>query len=318
MTVNLIDILLCFITLLVAFIGYKKGAVETILDLAKWLICIASGIVVYFFTNNFALPYLPDLPNLSIWYFTAIFLFVFTGMYLILSMLQRWAFKRDEPQTGKTFANKISGIVPGLLMGIVLSLIIGRLLTFSSFDKISKEADNSEITTTFTPYTHLFEEQITPLVKNYFTPKIAAATSPTIAEPDFKTETVYERPDLEYEMFLLINEERRKRGIALLKIDEKMKQVARAHSTDMFHRGYFAHVTPEGLNPFQRMKQANITYKKAGENLALAKTLEEAHSGLMNSPSHRAAILNPHFKRVGIGIMDGGENGFMFSQEFRD
>jgi uncharacterized protein YkwD len=316
--VNLIDILLCFITLLVAFIGYKKGAVETILDLAKWLICIVCGLLVYFFTIELAFDYFPFLPDFSILYFTAVFVFVFTAMYLLLSMLQRWVFKRDGPQTGKTFANKISGIVPGLLMGIVLSLIIGRLLTFSMFDNISNEATTSEITTTFTPYTNLVEEQITPLVKNYFTPKIAAATAQPVSESDFKTETIYERPDLEYEMFLLINEERLKRGLPLLKIDEKMKQVARAHSTDMFQRGYFAHVTPEGLNPFQRIKNANIIYKKAGENLAFAKTLAEAHTGLMNSPSHRAAILNPAFKRVGIGIMDGGNNRFMFSQEFRD
>jgi uncharacterized protein YkwD len=313
--VNLIDIILCFITLLVAFIGYKKGAVESILDLVKWTISIASGISVYFFTIDFAVSYFPDL---SIWYFTVVFVLVFTGMYLLLSMLQRWIFKRDEPQTGKTFANKISGVVPGLLMGIVLSLIIGRLLTFSMFDNISKEAAKSEITSTFTPYTILVEEQITPLVKYYFTPKIAASTTASVSETDFKTETIYERPDLEYEMFLLINEERHKRGIILLKIDEILKQVARAHSTDMFHRGYFAHVTPEGLNPFQRMKNADITYNNAGENLALAKTLAEAHTGLMNSPSHKAAILNPAFKRVGIGIMDGGKNGFMFSQEFRD
>lgn len=312
---NLIDILLCFITLLVAFIGYKKGAVETILDLAKWVMSIASGILVYFFTIDFALSYLPDL---SIWYFTVVFVLVFISMYLLLSMLQRWIFKRDEPQTGKTFANKISGIVPGLLMGIVLSLIIGRLLTFSMFDNISNEAAKSEITTTFTPYTILVEEQITPLVKNYFTPNIASATSTSDSGTDFKTENIYERPDLEYEMFLLINEERRKRGLPLLKIDEKLKQVARAHSTDMFRRGYFSHVTPEGLNPFQRMKNANIIYNKAGENLAFARTLAEAHSGLMNSLSHRAAILNPAFKRVGIGILDGGKNGFMFSQEFRD
>lgn len=312
---NLIDFLLCFITLLVAFIGYKKGAVETILDLVKWGISISIGIFVYFFTIDFAFSYLPDL---SIWYFMVLFVSVFTGMYLLLSMLQRWAFKRDEPQTGKTLANKISGIVPGLLIGIVLSLIIGRLLTFSMFDNISNEAAKSEITTTFTPYTILVEEQLTPLVKNYFAPKTAVVKSATAPNPDFKTETIYERPDLEYEMFLLINDERLKRGLGLLKIDEKMKQVARAHSSDMFHRGYFAHVTPEGLNPFQRMKNANITYNKAGENLAFAKTLSEAHTGLMNSPSHRDAILNPAFKRVGIGIMDGGENGLMFSQEFRD
>ena len=119
-------------------------------------------------------------------------------------------------------------------------------------------------------------------------------------------------------MLLLVNAERKKKGLKLLNIDEELKKVARAHSADMLTRGYFSHMTPEGKDPFHRMKQAGITYKKAGENLAYASTLAEAHKGLMNSPSHRAAILNKSFGRIGIGIVDGGKNGLMISQEFRD
>ena len=94
--------------------------------------------------------------------------------------------------------------------------------------------------------------------------------------------------------------------------------MARRHSADMFARGYFAHDTPEGLDPFARMREAHVRYLTAGENLALAPTLLVAHSGLMNSPGHRANILHPQFGRLGIGIMDGGIRGLMVSQEFRD
>src|SRR6185503_18152883 len=73
--------------------------------------------------------------------------------------------------------------------------------------------------------------------------------------------------------------------------------------------GYFAHETPEGLSPFDRMRAANVRFLVAGENLALAPTLSLAHTGLMNSPGHRANILRPQFGRVGIGIMDGGMRG---------
>jgi uncharacterized protein YkwD len=66
------------------------------------------------------------------------------------------------------------------------------------------------------------------------------------------------------------------------------------------------------------MHEANVRFLTAGENLALAPTLEIAHRGLMNSPGHRANILNPDFGRVGIGIMDGGMRGLMVSQEFRN
>ena len=97
-----------------------------------------------------------------------------------------------------------------------------------------------------------------------------------------------------------------------------MTRVARAHSKDMFTRGYFAHNTPEGKTPFDRMRAANIVFTAAGENLALAQTLEIAHNNLMNSPGHRANILQPAFGRLGIGVLDGGFYGLMISQEFRN
>jgi uncharacterized protein YkwD len=66
------------------------------------------------------------------------------------------------------------------------------------------------------------------------------------------------------------------------------------------------------------MKRANVVFLSAGENLALAPTLPIAHTGLMNSPGHRANILRPQFGRLGIGVMDGGPRGLMISQEFRN
>jgi uncharacterized protein YkwD len=52
--------------------------------------------------------------------------------------------------------------------------------------------------------------------------------------------------------------------------------------------------------------------------LALAPTLATAHTGLMNSEGHRANILEPKFKRVGIGVIDNGVYGKMFVQVFTD
>ena len=78
------------------------------------------------------------------------------------------------------------------------------------------------------------------------------------------------------------------------------------------------HDSPDGKSPFDRMRDAKIEFSKAGENLALAQTLEIAHINLMNSPGHRANILHPAFGRLGIGIVDGGFYGLMISQEFRN
>jgi uncharacterized protein YkwD len=99
-------------------------------------------------------------------------------------------------------------------------------------------------------------------------------------------------------------------------MDEKLQEVARAHGEDMFARGYFAHNTPEGKTPFDRMNEAGIKYVVAGENLALAPNLETAHQGLMDSKGHRENILSTDYGKVGIGVIDGGKYGEIFVQEF--
>jgi uncharacterized protein YkwD/uncharacterized membrane protein required for colicin V production len=122
----------------------------------------------------------------------------------------------------------------------------------------------------------------------------------------------------EQRMLALVNQEREKAGLQPMVGDETIRQVARAHSEAMFQQGYFAHVDPDGTTPFDRMKRGGVTFRAAGENLALAPTVDVAHEGLMNSPGHRANILNPSFHRIGIGVADGGMHGKMFTQNFAD
>jgi len=64
------------------------------------------------------------------------------------------------------------------------------------------------------------------------------------------------------------------------------------------------------------MKAAGVSYRYAGENLAGAPTVEMAHNSLMNSPGHRANILNANFTKIGIGVVSGGPYGKMFVQMF--
>jgi uncharacterized protein YkwD/uncharacterized membrane protein required for colicin V production len=122
----------------------------------------------------------------------------------------------------------------------------------------------------------------------------------------------------EAEMLVLINRERTSRGLNALTMNDKARAVALIYSTDMFARGYFSHVSLDGKTPFDRMHDGNVEFGSAGENLALAPTLKLAHQGLMNSPGHRANILNYRYRTVGIGIIDGGPYGLMITQDFTD
>lgn len=124
------------------------------------------------------------------------------------------------------------------------------------------------------------------------------------------------RPDAERAMLVAINRERRDRGLRPLEWCESCAVVARAHSRDMYRDGYFSHEDLDGNDPFDRMQAADIPYDAAGENLALAPTVEEAHEGLMTSPEHRDNILRPVFDEIGIGIYEG-PYGLMCTQLFR-
>lgn len=132
----------------------------------------------------------------------------------------------------------------------------------------------------------------------------------------FKTTTFHPVPDTENSMITLVNSERTSRGFKALEFDSKLRDLGRAHSGDMLTRGYFSHFTPEGQDIAKRAEEAGIDYITIGENLAFAPSLELAHSGLMNSPGHKANILSPDFNKIGIGIMDAGTYGLMITQVF--
>ena len=120
----------------------------------------------------------------------------------------------------------------------------------------------------------------------------------------------------EMQMFNLVNQERAKMGLKALKIHEGLVKLARLKSKDMIDLGYFAHQYPTYGSPFDMMRSAGISYSYAGENLAGASTVSRAHTSLMNSPGHRANILNANYTHVGIGIVNGGPYGKMFTQMF--
>lgn len=124
--------------------------------------------------------------------------------------------------------------------------------------------------------------------------------------------------EAERAMFELLNQVRREHGLSEFVLDPELTNLARRHSLDMWERKYFSHENPDGLNPLERAEKSAVDFELIGENLALTKTVERAHEGLMLSDGHRRNILDPNFTRVGLGVVDGGIYGKMFTQEFAD
>ncbi|MGY1784072.1 CAP domain-containing protein [Geodermatophilus sp. SYSU D00698] len=106
-------------------------------------------------------------------------------------------------------------------------------------------------------------------------------------------------------MLTLVNQERTAAGCAPVVADAALAAVARAHSADMRDRGYFSHDTPEGLDPFDRARAAGVGNARA-ENIAQGQPDPAAvMAAWMNSPGHRANILNCSLTELGVGVAEG-------------
>jgi len=126
--------------------------------------------------------------------------------------------------------------------------------------------------------------------------------------------------DFEREVFLLVNEERKKAGLPGLVFDEELSVVAEEKSRDMAENDYFDHQSPTYGSPFEMMEFFGIKYRTAGENIAAGyQTPENVVKAWMNSPGHRANILNKNFKQIGIGYVKvpGSEYVTYWTQMFR-
>ena len=120
----------------------------------------------------------------------------------------------------------------------------------------------------------------------------------------------------EQAMLNLVNKARADAGIGPLQFDAELLKVARLKAKDMVDNNYFSHQSPTYGSPFDMMKQFGINFKTAGENIAGNQTVDAAFKAWMNSPGHKANILNGNYNYTGIGIVSGSTYGKMFVQMF--
>jgi uncharacterized protein YkwD len=316
---NWVDILLILVVLFAAFTGWQKGFLHACADLFIWIGSMVLAFVCYpLIAEKIEKSNGPSLWIMPVTFLVCLFLFV-----ALFGWLVRLLFRKIHVSVFESPVNHILGIIPGLVNGVIWATVLSLfLLTMPFTNTLSETAQKSRIADYLTPPAEWLEDKLSPVftdvVRKTMTKLTVEPHSEEMVKLGFSTTRVKERRDLEAKMLDMVNAERKKEGLPLLLADTTMRRVAIAHSRDMMARGYFSHATPEGLSPFDRMKSANIKYRIAGENLAIARTLSIAHEGLMNSPGHRANILKSSYGRVGIGIVDGGLHGLMISQEFRN
>lgn len=119
------------------------------------------------------------------------------------------------------------------------------------------------------------------------------------------------------EVLNLVNAERTKQGLSALTLDYQLSNVATIKSQDMINKNYFDHNSPTYGSPFDMMKQFGISYKSAGENIAMGqKTPQEVVNAWMKSKGHRDNILNANFTNLGVGVAKDSNGTIYWTQMF--
>lgn len=313
---NWVDLAILATLILFALEAYKRQFIIEVLDLASFLVAFVISFNFYnlpakFFEIQFSIPHGLSLVLgfMSMWFISeTVFYFLVRNLIPKLPALQikSWEFL---------------SVVPAILRGFIfIALFLVMVATFPIQPSIKKAVLDSEIGSQILKYAYALEQP----VKNVFGGVSNDSLTFLTIKPkgDEKVDLGFQTDNFSVDSFSensmvdLVNKERASRGFKALKLDPGLRNVARAHSGDMFKRGYFAHVSPEGKSVADRASEAGVDFLVIGENLAYAPSMELAHKGLMNSEGHRENILSTDFGKIGIGVIDGGIYGRIFTQAF--
>ena len=175
-------------------------------------------------------------------------------------------------------------------------------------------------------------ESPSPLAETYLR-QLGGATPQTLAAQTRKNAARLAASDarltkLEAFMLETVNEEREKQGLSRLQLDPKLAEIARAHSAEMRDKKYFEHESPTsslkmpldryvaGFGSTPRIVAENIYRVWGSRSFLTPNDVLEAHKALMNSPGHRANLLNRDVTRIGIGFCTTSTGDLWLTQMF--
>jgi uncharacterized protein YkwD/uncharacterized membrane protein required for colicin V production len=317
---NPVDLALLILLLLYAWNGWSRGWLPGLVDLAGLVLALLVGLRFYQPVSAQLITWTGLAYGLAK---PAAFFLVWLGTDLLYGSLARRLFGDRLWRRPRSLLERVLGVWPGLARGLVVATVLLTAVSALPLDApIGPALETSRLKRALEPRASALAEQLGPIFGDAAQETIGLLT--VRPQSDERVNLRFRVTDAgfdqlaELRMLDLVNRERTERGLPALRADPTLHEIARRHSRDMFQRSYFAHLDPEGQSPFDRMLAGGARFRAAGENLALAPTVEVAHTGLMNSPGHRQNILNGGFGRIGIGIADGGLHGKMVTQTFAD
>jgi uncharacterized protein YkwD len=121
---------------------------------------------------------------------------------------------------------------------------------------------------------------------------------------------------LEEQLLILVNNERTRSGLAPLSVDSRLTRLARLKSQDMIENNYFAHRSPVYGSFGDMLRENNIRFNLAAENIGMGGSIKAIFSAFMNSSAHRSKIMDPRYTHTGIGVKQDSRRGYIVTQHF--
>ena len=302
--------------------GYRNGFIATAYGLATWVLSFAAAVVF----QSSAASLVQKFGVLPATAQPIGFIVVLVAVEGLLSLVGHFALgtivkKVHAFSTWAPGLDKAFGIFPSVARSLfVVGIVLAAAVVSPVPTELKAEIESSRLARGLIDRVTAIQPQLASLSGQFgdnvplFVTKLGADDTEKLDLPDGLQLTA--DPVAEQQMFALVNEERVNAGVGPLSWDDRLVPIARAHSEEMFRLKYFSHQSPVNGSPFDRLKAAGITYTRAGENLAYAQSVTIAHRGLMQSEGHRENILRPEFTHIGIGVINAGPYGRMFTQLF--
>ncbi len=315
---NWVDLVIILVILAFAIEGQGSRFLDQFLNIIGFALSLIAALTLYsqfgsLLVKMFSLAPIVSAPVafLVIWIITESLFFSVINLFLAKHLVR---FENNR-------LNKMLGFLPAvanalLFLAFLLLLFVSLPLRPDIKNDIFKSKIGSVLVNKATTLERPLDKVFGPITKQGLTFLTVNPEEKGSVDLHFKQDQLIVDYTGEQQMLALVNAQRAKAGVKPLIWDDDLAGVARAHSEDMFNRGYFSHYSPEGKDVGDRLNAAGIVYTYAGENLALAPNIQSAHDGLMNSPGHKRNILDPAFNKIGIGAINGGVYGEMITQVF--
>lgn len=304
--------------------GYRSGFISTAYGLATWVVSFATA-VVFQSPASQLVQYLGLSPATA---HPVSFVLMLVLVELLFTAAGYFAVKPIVRHVHgishwTELSDKVLGVFPSVARSLfVAGILLSALVVSPLSPELKAAVEQSRLSRALIERVSEIQPQLARLSGQVgdnvplFVTKLGEDETESLANILPDNLTLAPDPSAEQQMFLLVNEERKNAGVQPLSWDDRLLPVARQHSEEMFRLKYFSHQSPVNGSPFDRLKAAKITYTKAGENLAYAQSVTIAHRGLMDSPGHKANILDPAFTRMAVGVIYAGAYGRMFTQMF--